>query len=128
MARNGQILGGPTRHCSPYGCRHVWPATAQKYRELEVFGVHPESSIIPLLFSKQLNRAHRARSHFFSCAIASEDAADVALLPSGRYTFTRDYVEACCNDAGFASVDMEETVLYHVKNTPVRGLLVTARK
>lgn len=64
----------------------------------------------------------------FSCEAAPEDGAALVLQPSGRYAHQRSAIEALCIAAGFAPVEIEDTVLRHENNEPVNGFVVTAHK
>lgn len=63
-----------------------------------------------------------------SCELAAEDGPDLLLQSSGRYAHKRSHVAALCEAAGFASVDVQDTVLWYENNEPVNGFVVTARK
>lgn len=64
----------------------------------------------------------------FSCEATSETGPDLVLLPAGRYAHKRSHVEALCKDAGFDSIEVEESVLRHENHEPVHGFVVVARK
>lgn len=64
----------------------------------------------------------------FSCEAAPEDGAALVLQPSGRYAHQRSAIEALCAAAGFAPIEIEDTVLRHENNEPVNGFVVTAHK
>lgn len=64
----------------------------------------------------------------FSFESAPEQGPDMVLQPSGRYAHKRSYAEAVCKSAGFATVEIEETVLREENRAPVLGFLVTAHK
>jgi predicted TPR repeat methyltransferase len=64
----------------------------------------------------------------FSFETAPEDGDDLVLLASGRYAHKRSHVEAQCQSAGFASVEVESTVLREENQEPVHGFVVTATK
>lgn len=64
----------------------------------------------------------------FSFESAPEQGPDMILQPSGRYAHKRSHVEAVCKSAGFATVEIEETVLREENQAPVLGFLVTAHK
>ena len=64
----------------------------------------------------------------FSCEAAPEDGAALVLQPSGRYAHQRSAIEALCAAAGFAPIEIEDTVLRHENTEPVNGFVVTAHK
>ncbi|PUA99331.1 putative TPR repeat methyltransferase [Acidovorax sp. 107] len=64
----------------------------------------------------------------FSFEAAPEQGPDMVLQPAGRYAHKRSHVEAVCESAGFATVEIEETVLREENHTPVPGFVVTAYK
>lgn len=64
----------------------------------------------------------------FSCETAPEGSPALVLLPSGRYAHQRSAIEALCQAAGFAPVEIEDTVLRHENADPVHGFVVTAHK
>ena len=64
----------------------------------------------------------------FSFETAPEQGPDMVLQPAGRYAHKRSHVEAVCQSAGFATVEIEETVLREENHTPVPGFVVTACK
>lgn len=64
----------------------------------------------------------------FSCEAAPEDGPALVLQPTGRYAHQRSAIEALCTAAGFAPVEINETVLRHENNEPVNGFVVTAHK
>ncbi|MFY3385665.1 tetratricopeptide repeat protein [Paracidovorax sp. MALMAid1276] len=63
-----------------------------------------------------------------SCEPAAEDGADMVLQTNGRYAHKLSHVKVQCQAAGFASVDVQDTVLWYENNEPVHGFVVTARK
>ena len=50
------------------------------------------------------------------------------LQPSGRYAHQRSHIQALCEAAGFAPIDIEDTVLRYENAEPVNGFVVTAHK
>lgn len=64
----------------------------------------------------------------FSCEIAGEDGPDLVLQASNCYAHKRSHVEALCKSAGFASMEVQDTVLRLENNAPINGFLVIARK
>lgn len=64
----------------------------------------------------------------FSFEAASDDGADMVLQSSGRYAHKRSHVQALCEAAGFATVEVENTVLREENHEPVHGFVVTAYK
>lgn len=82
--------------------------------------------------TRALPDAHRilrpAGDFWFSCELAAEDGPDLVLQANGRYAHKRSHVARLCREAGFESVEIEELDLRREANTPVRGVLVRARK
>ena len=64
----------------------------------------------------------------FSCEAAPADGPALVLQPSGRYAHQRSHIQALCEVAGFAPVEIEDTALRHENNAPVPGFVVTAHK
>lgn len=64
----------------------------------------------------------------FSCETAPEDGPALVLQPSGRYAHQRSHVQALCEAAGFAPVEIADTVLRQENGAPVHGFVVTAHK
>lgn len=64
----------------------------------------------------------------FSFETAPEQGADLVLQPSGRYAHKRSHVEALCQAAGFATVEVRDTELREENHQPVNGFVVTACK
>lgn len=64
----------------------------------------------------------------FSFETAPEQGADLVLQPSGRYAHKRSHVQVLCEAAGFATVEIEDTVLREENHQPVNGFVVTAYK
>lgn len=64
----------------------------------------------------------------FSFETAPEQGADLVLQPSGRYAHKRSHIEALCQTAGFASVEVRDTELREENHQPVNGFVVTACK
>lgn len=64
----------------------------------------------------------------FSCEAAPEDAPALVLQSSGRYAHQRSHVQTLCAAAGFAPVEIEDTVLRQENAEPVHGFVVTAHK
>ncbi len=64
----------------------------------------------------------------FSCEAATENGPDLVLQSSDRYAHKRSHVEALCKSAGFASMEVQDTVLRLENNAPINGFLVIARK
>lgn len=65
---------------------------------------------------------------YFSCETAPAGGADLVLQSNGRYAHSIQSVERLCQQAGFASVHIEEQVLRYEAGEPVQGFLVTATK
>ncbi len=59
---------------------------------------------------------------------APEDGPDLVILPSGRYAHKRSHVIGLCEAAGFATVDVENTVLRLEDGQPLQGYLVWGTK
>ncbi len=64
----------------------------------------------------------------FSCETTDEAGPDLVLQPSNRYAHKRSHIEALCQSAGFAKVEVEVLTLRHEANVPVEGYLVRATK
>lgn len=64
----------------------------------------------------------------FSCETAPEAGPDLVLLPAGRYAHKLSHIQSICKAAGFAAVEVEETVLRHENHLLVQGFVVTAHK
>ncbi len=64
----------------------------------------------------------------FSFETAPEQGPDMVLQPGGRYAHKRSHVEALFQSAGFATVEVEDTVLREENRQPVNGFVVTAYK
>ena len=64
----------------------------------------------------------------FSCEAAPEDGPALVLQPSGRYAHQRSHIHTLCEAAGFAPIDIEDTVLRYENAEPVNGFVVTAHK
>ncbi len=64
----------------------------------------------------------------FSCESAPEDGADLVLTKDGRYAHRRAHVAQLCADAGFAPVQIEESVIRLENGVPVHGFVVWATK
>lgn len=64
----------------------------------------------------------------FSFETAPEQGADLVLQHSGRYAHKRSHIEALCQAAGFATVEVRETELREENHQPVNGFVVTACK
>lgn len=64
----------------------------------------------------------------FSCETASEDGPDLVLQATGRYAHKRSHIEALCRNAGFAMLDIQDTVLREENQQPVSGFVVMAHK
>lgn len=63
-----------------------------------------------------------------SCESAPEAGADMLLQPTGRFAHRQSHVEALCQSAGFAKVDVEATTLRMDNGQPVPGFVVWATK
>ena len=59
---------------------------------------------------------------------APEDGSDLVLLPTGHYAHKCSHVAQICESAGFANVDIEDTVLRLENGVPVKGFVVWATK
>ena len=64
----------------------------------------------------------------FSCEAAPEDGPALVLQPSGRYAHQRSHIHTLCEAAGFAPIDIEDTVLRYENAEPANGFVVTAHK
>lgn len=64
----------------------------------------------------------------FSCETAFTQGLGMVLQPSGRYAHERQYVEQLCHNAGFESVQIQDSVLRHENGQPIQGFVVTASK
>lgn len=64
----------------------------------------------------------------FSFETAPEQGPDLVLQPTGRYAHKRSHVESLCQSAGFASVEIQDTILREENRQPVPGFVVTAYK
>ncbi|MFN4117196.1 tetratricopeptide repeat protein [Acidovorax sp.] len=82
--------------------------------------------------SEAIPNAHRVLAPggmmVFSFEAAPEQGPDLVLLPSGRYAHKRSHVEALCQAAGFATVEVRDTALREENRQPVNGFVVTACK
>lgn len=64
----------------------------------------------------------------FSFETAPEQGPDLVLQPTGRYAHKRSHVESLCQSNGFATVEIQDTVLREENRQPVPGFVVTAYK
>lgn len=64
----------------------------------------------------------------FSFETAPEQGPDLVLQPTGRYAHKRSHVESLCQSTGFASVEIQDTILREENRQPVPGFVVTAYK
>jgi predicted TPR repeat methyltransferase len=82
--------------------------------------------------SKAIPDAHRilvpGGTLVASFETAPEDGENLVLLLSGRYSHKRSHVANMCEMAGFAKVDIEDTVLRLENGEPVNGFVVWATK
>jgi predicted TPR repeat methyltransferase len=82
--------------------------------------------------SKAIPDAHRilvpGGTLVASFETAPEDGENLVLLLSGRYSHKRSHVAKMCEMAGFAKVDIEDTVLRLENGEPVNGFVVWATK
>jgi predicted TPR repeat methyltransferase len=82
--------------------------------------------------SKAIPDAHRilvpGGTLVASFETAPEDGENLVLLLSGRYSHKRSHVANVCEMAGFAKVDIEDTVLRLENGEPVNGFVVWATK
>lgn len=63
-----------------------------------------------------------------SFEVSPEDGADLVLLPTGHYAHKRSHVVQLCDSAGFAKIEIEDTVLRLENGQPVNGFVLWATK
>ncbi len=82
--------------------------------------------------SQAVGNAHRillpGGDFYLSCEVAPEDGPDMVLQTTGRYAHKRSHVQALCEQAGFAQVDIQDVVIRQEGGQAVQGFLVQAHK
>lgn len=101
---------------------------ASIYEVISALDVFIYSGNLETAIADALRVLKPAGEFIFSCEKAPEDGANWVLNTQGRYAHKLSYIQAMCQQAGYAEVAVEELVLRTEGGTPVEGFLVTARK
>lgn len=64
----------------------------------------------------------------FSVEKLKDYAVDYKLYPSGRYAYSRKYIQERLGQHGFKKIKINETDIRNQSGNPFRGLLVAAKK